>query len=97
MATASMFTETDYTPPGRTRRVVSDQLWAALERSAKKLNGFYFTGKPDEVKDLRSDLTSAAVKAKYEVTTEAEELDDGTVRLTVSARPRPVPAPPAAQ
>ena len=80
------FTETVEIPRGRKARQVPQDLWNVLEDSAKRNVGFAKTAAPNVIDDLRRDLGSAAVRAKYEVTTSTEKINDKQHKLTFSAR-----------
>lgn len=82
------FTETAAIPRGRKARQVPDELWNVLEDSAKRSVGFSKSASPTVIDELRRDLGSAAVRAKYEVTVSTEKVSDKQHRLTFSARVR---------
>lgn len=79
------FEETSEIPTGRKARMVSQVLWDKLADSAKRDVGFARQGSAKEIAELRKDLTSAAVKAKYDVTTGTREVEKGVIRLTFKA------------
>lgn len=83
--TEPVFEDSAEMPSGRKARVVSKALWAALEDSAKRSIAKGITGAADVVDELKKDLGSAAVRAKYDVTTGSAAVDGGKVRLTFSA------------
>lgn len=72
-------------PAGRRTLEVPDELMAALADSAKKKVAKARTETEQGVRDLRSLLNSAAVKAKYEVATECKALGEGKFRFKFSA------------
>jgi hypothetical protein len=80
------FTETKDIPRGRKSRSVPDLVWAKLAESATRNVAFVKTGKPDEVDELRKDLGTAAVRAKYEVTVNTDKVSDKLHKLTFAAR-----------
>ena len=82
----SVFEETDAIPAGRKARVIGQDLWNALADSAKRTVAFARTAAPDVIDELRKDLASAAVKARYDVTTGTAELENGMHKLTFAAR-----------
>lgn len=85
------FEETTTMPRGRKARQIPKEVWEHLEASATRGVGFAKTAHPQVIDELRRDLGSAAVRAKYDVTTGTEKLDDAKHRLTFSARhKRPV-------
>lgn len=84
-----MFEETTNLPSGRKARTVPDEVWAHLEDAAKRGVGFSRTAAPHVIDDLRKDLGSAAVRAKYHVTLGTEKLSDTRHKLTFSARHKP--------
>lgn len=90
-----MFEETATVPVGRKARTVSKELWAALEDSAKRGVAFARTADPDVIDLLRKDLASAAVKAKFDVTTSTAHLENGSHKLTFAAKAKPVTKPEA--
>jgi hypothetical protein len=82
----AMFKETTVIPRGRKARRVSAELWEALEDSAARGVAFSRTDTPEAIDQLRRDLTSAAVRARYDVTTETTHIDDGTEKLAFAAQ-----------
>lgn len=84
------FKETSELPSGRKARTVPPVVLAKLEESAERNVGFSKTGTKREIDELRKDLASAAVKAKYEVTTGSKDVGNGRVTLTFSAAFKPV-------
>lgn len=90
------FVETTEIPRGRKARSVPEHVWRKLEESAKRGVGFAKTAAPNVIDDLRRDLGSAAVRAKFDVTTGTEKLSDKEHKLTFSAK-RKVPAEAASQ
>jgi hypothetical protein len=92
----AMFEETDDTPAGRKSRTVSPDLMNVLAESAKRGKAFARTADPATIDELRKDLSSAAVRAKYDVTTGTALLESGLVRFTFIAKSKvkaPAPAP----
>lgn len=87
--TEPMFEETTDIPAGRKAREVSRKVWNALADSAKRGIGFRYTADADVIAELRKDLSSAAVRLKYEVTTGTTQLENGQHRLTFSAKAKP--------
>lgn len=84
--TDHIFEETSDIPAGRKAREVSKVVWNALAESAKRNIAFKRTAEADVITELRKDLTSAAVRAKYDVTTGTTQLEDGKHRLTFAAK-----------
>jgi len=84
--TSNGFTETAELPRGRKARQVPQDVLNVLEDSAKRGVGFAKTAAPNVIDELRRDLGSAAVRAKYEVTVSTEKLSDKSHKLTFSAR-----------
>jgi hypothetical protein len=82
----SPFEETDDIPSGRKARTISQDLWTALGKSAANGKAFARTAAESVIDDLRKDLASAAVRAKYEVTTGTTALENGLHKLTFTAR-----------
>jgi hypothetical protein len=80
-----VFEETAEVPTGRKTRVISPARWARLEESAKRGIAFAREAAPEVIAELRKDLMSAAVKAKYDVTTSTAVLENGLHRLTFGA------------
>lgn len=80
------FEETTEVPAGRKARTLSESLAAKLDEAAKRGVAFSRTGSPDVIDELRKDLGSAAVKAKYVVTTATAQLENGMHKLTFSAK-----------
>ena len=91
------FTETKELPRGRRARNVPADLWNVLEDSAKRSVGFSKTAAPDVIDQLRRDLGSAAVRAKYAVTVSTDKSDDKKHVLTFSARLKDEPSEPTPQ
>lgn len=85
------FEETAEIPPGRKARIVPDELWVRLARSAAANVGFTKTAAPDVIDELRKDLSAAAVRAKYEVTVQTVKVNDTAHKLTFSARVKEIP------
>lgn len=88
----SCFEETDVVPAGRKARVIGNDLWNALADSAKRGVAFSRTAGAEVIDDLRKDLSSAAVRLKYDVTTGSTQLENGEHKLTFSAKAK-TPAP----
>jgi len=88
-----LYEESGEIPAGRKARIISPTLWAKLEEASKRQVAFSRVAAEEVIDDLRKDLTSAAVKAKYEVTTSTAHLDDGRHKLTFSARAKQAPKP----
>lgn len=84
------FTETNVLPRGRKSRQIPDSLWDVLADSAARLVGFSKTAAPDVIDQLRRDLGSAAVRAKYTVTVSTDKSDENKHTLTFSARTKDV-------
>jgi transposase len=82
------FVETEEMPRGRKARAVPEIIWTKLEESARRQIAFTKTGKPDEIDELKKDLSAASVKAKYEVTTESRKVSDKVHELKFSAKHR---------
>jgi hypothetical protein len=96
----AMFEETDEIPAGRKARSISPELWDALAKSAANGKAYSRTASETAIDELRKDLGSAAVRAKYDVTTRTQTLENGMHKLTFTARsktPAPAPAPAAAE
>lgn len=94
------FTETKDVPRGRKSRSVPDVVWSKLEDSAARGVAFSKTAKPDVIDELRKDLGTAAVRAKYDVTMNTEKLNERSHKLTFAAKakaepPAPEPEPEA--
>lgn len=89
------FTETAELPRGRKARQVPDDLWNVLEDSAKRSVGFSKTAAPEVIDQLRRDLGSAAVRAKYAVTVSTNKENDKKHVLTFSARLKDQPSDPS--
>ena len=90
--TSEFFEETSEIPPGKAPRiVVEDRVWRALEKSAANGTGFTRTDTPEVIAGIRSQLTSGAVKAKYEVRTKVTHSDDGKDTLKFAAKPKAAP------
>lgn len=89
----SGFTETDEVPTGRSARKVSDELWKLLAGSAERGTAWTKTAPAAEIDDLKKDLGTAAVRAKYKVTINTEKGDNGTVKLKFSAVDKPAEPP----
>jgi len=87
------FEETTDVPVGRKSRVITDVLWNKLEDSAKRKVGFSRIGTAEVIEELRKDLSSGAVRNKYEITTASAKLEDGRHKLTFAAQFVPAPAP----
>lgn len=81
----AVYEETADLPAGRKTRQIPASLWAKLEESAKRRVGFARTSDPDTIDQLRRDLASKTVKAKYDVSTQTAKLDNGLHKLTFSA------------
>lgn len=93
MADTPLFEETDDVPAGRKARVIGQDLWNALAESAKRGKAFARTADETTIDDLRKDLASAAVKARYEVTTGTAVLENGLHKLTFAAKAKAAPKP----
>jgi len=95
------FTETADIPAGRKSREISKKLWDVLEDSAKRGVAFSRVAGQEVIEELRKDLSTAGVKAKYVVTTASAKLENGQHKLTFAAThaeqapPAPAPAAPA--
>jgi hypothetical protein len=81
---ADVYEEIADVPPGRKSRQVPAELWAKLEESAKRNVGFSRTGSEAVIEQVRRDLNSAAVRAKFEVTTQRSKAD-GRHRIAFGA------------
>jgi hypothetical protein len=79
------FTETTELPTGRKARMIPTAVWDRLEESARRRVGFSKTGSKKVIDELRKDLASAAVKAKFDVTTGSKDAGKGQITLTFSA------------
>lgn len=89
--TDSVFEETDAVPAGRKARTIDPILWSALADSAKRGVAFSRTAAENVIDELRKDLSSAAVRAKYDVTTGTAQLEGGLHKLTFAARAKTSP------
>lgn len=89
----SPFEETEDIPAGRKARVISADLWTALAKSAANGKAFARTASETAIDELRKDLGSAAVRARYEVTTGTAALENGLHKLTFAARAKTPAAP----
>jgi hypothetical protein len=87
------FEETTEVPAPRVRRQVSDELLALLAGSAERGTAWVKTASPDEITELKKDLGSGVVRAKYKVTVESEKVDDNSVKLKFSATVKPEETP----
>lgn len=87
------FKESKEIPRGRKSRQVPDIIWAKLADSAARNVAFSKTGKPDVIDELRKDLGTAAVRAKYEVTVNTNKVNDHSHELTFAARLKAVTEP----
>lgn len=85
VAATDGFEETTEKPSGRQARNVDPVLLEKLEQSATRNVGFKKTGTTKEIDELRKDLASATVKAKYRVTTGTKDAGNGMTVLTFSA------------
>lgn len=86
------FEESTEIPTGRKARSIAQHLWNHLEDSAKRgVAKVSPAMSHEEVAKLRKDLTSAAVQAKYDVTTETQKLDNGLAKLKFAAKRKPKP------
>lgn len=95
-AESNGFEETPDIPTGRKSREVSDELWALLAGSAERSTAWTKTAPNAVIDELKKDLATAKVRAKYKVTIESEKVDDDTTRLKFSASVKPeTPAEPA--
>jgi hypothetical protein len=65
-------------------------VWEKLADSAARSVAFVKTGKPDDIDELRKDLGTAAVRAKYEVTVNTEKVNGNTHKLTFAATAKAV-------
>jgi hypothetical protein len=83
------FTETSELPSGRKARQIPPVVLAKLEESASRNVGFSKTATKREIDELRKDLASAAVKARFDVTTGSKDAGKGLVTLTFSATFKP--------
>lgn len=83
--TVNGFEETKEVPTGRKAREVSDELWEVLAASADRGTAFTKTAPPGVIDELKKDLGTAKVRAKYKVTMETEKVDDNTSKLKFSA------------
>jgi len=83
------FTDSDELPTGRKAREVSEHLMAALADSARRSVAKVREAEPAVIDELRRDLGSAKVRAKYIVTQETEKLKDDLHKLKFSARVKP--------
>ncbi len=90
---SEMYEETDIVPAGRKSRVIKPALWQTLADSAKRQKGFARTAAADVIDELRKDLASAAVRAKYDVTTATAVLENGLHKLTFAATEKPETTP----
>lgn len=105
MATESpepVFEESDDLPTGRKARSVPQYLWRGLEESAERVKAKVTPAMhPDNLREVRKHLTSAAVQAKFDVTTETiktmdhingltrAEFDKGLQKLKFAAARKP--------
>jgi ribosomal protein S26 len=92
------FSETDEVPRGRKARQVPEIVLDRLEHSAKHGKAITRTAAPDVIDELRRDLGSAAVRARYEITMGTEKLSDVAHKITFAAKHRAngqAPAPEA--
>lgn len=80
-----VFEDSEEIPSGRKARVIKSGLWHALADSAKRQVAKVAVLSPDAIEELRKDLSSAAVRAKYHVVTSTAALPDGRAKLTFSA------------
>lgn len=87
----SIFEETATVPAGRKARAIGQELWNALADSAKRGVAFSRTASAEAIDELRKDLSSAAVRARYEVTTGTAQLEGGMHKLTFAARGKTSP------
>jgi hypothetical protein len=83
------FTETAEMPRGRKPRIVADKLWEKLTESAKRGVAFSKSNTPEVIEELRKDLCSAAVRAKYDVRIATDKADAAIHKLTFAAKRRP--------
>lgn len=96
------FEVTDEVPRGRKARQVPPVVLDRLEHSAKHGKAITKTAAPDIIDELRRDLGSAQVRAKYEITMGTEKLTAESHKITFAAKHRangqaPAPAPDEAQ
>lgn len=87
----SIFEETETVPAGRKARVIGNELWNALADSAKRGVAFSRTASGEAIDELRKDLSSAAVRARYDVTTGTAQLEGGMHKLTFAAKGKTSP------
>ena len=80
-----IFEDSEDIPSGRKARVIKSGLWNALADSAKRHVAKVAVLAPDAIEELRKDLSSAAVRAKYNVVTSTAALPDGRAKLTFHA------------
>jgi hypothetical protein len=80
-----MYEETDNIPQGRKTRQIPASLLVKLEESAKRQVAFARTSDPDTIDQLRRDLNSKTIKAKWDIATQTAKLENGQHRLTFSA------------
>lgn len=80
-----IFEDTDDIPTGRKARVIKSGVWNALADSAKRHVAKVAILAPDAIDELRKDLASAGVRAKYNVVTSTAALPDGRSKLTFHA------------
>jgi hypothetical protein len=90
-----VFEDTEDKPSGRKARVVDNQVWAALEDSAKRGITKSITADTGVIEGLRKDLGSASVRAKYDVTTATALMESGLTRLRFAATAKPEANPEA--
>jgi len=83
---AGMWEESADIPPGRRSRQVPAELWEKLDESAKRQVAFARTGTEAVIEQVRRDLGSAAVRAKYEVTTQRTKVEGGKHRISFAAQ-----------
>lgn len=79
------FEETTELPTGRKARVIDPVVWTKLAESAERGVAFVRTAAKEVIDELRKDLTSAAVRNKYDVTTETAQQENGDLSLKFSA------------
>jgi hypothetical protein len=79
------YEETTQMPRGRKARKVPQELWIKLADSAKRGVAFARTAAPDVIDELRRDLGSAAVRAKYIVTVDTDKASETAHKLTFAA------------
>lgn len=89
MSDALVFEDTEDVPAGRKARVVSAQVWQALEDSAKRGVAKTITADSGTIDELRKDLASAAVRAKFDVVTATAATEGGGMKLRFSATAKP--------